>query len=179
MEWYERLAEYFPEHEMKDPGHFQALIEDKDVYHKEETEDYLLLYAEFPTFLFIDYLLIRPETRGKGVGTKVLEKLKKKGKTILLEVEPVDREDEDTVKRVHFYRKNGFVRADRIQYRREDDQGETYEMNIYYWSPDEHVPQKEILEQMAKACAEIHNFRSRRFYGREVANPDEVLKWKH
>ncbi|MCC0567332.1 GNAT family N-acetyltransferase [Brevibacillus borstelensis] len=178
MEWYERLSEYFPEQEMKDPRQLQALIENKDVYHKEETEDYLLLYAEFPTFLFIDYLLINPETRGKGIGTKLLNRLKEKGKTIILEVEPIDREDEDTWKRVNFYRKNGFVKADRIQYRREDDSGETYEMKIYYWSPDQDEPQEVILEKMAKACQEIHNFRAKRYYGRDVADPDEVLDLK-
>lgn len=178
MEWYERLNEYFPEHEMKDPRQMQALIEEKDVYHKEETDDYIMLYAEFPTFIFIDYLLINPETRGKGIGTKVLNKLKQKGKAILLEVEPIDREDEDTLKRVNFYRKNGFVKADRIVYQREDESGEPYEMKIYYWSPEEDLPQEVILEKMAKACQEIHNFRSKRYYGRVVADPDEVLRLK-
>jgi hypothetical protein len=55
MEWYERLNEYFPEHEMKDPRQMHALIEDKEVYHKEETDDYIMLYAEFPAFIFIDW----------------------------------------------------------------------------------------------------------------------------
>ncbi|MFM1655765.1 GNAT family N-acetyltransferase [Brevibacillus sp. B_LB10_24] len=176
MEWFERLNEYFPEHEMKDPRQIQALLDDKDVYHKEETDEYIMLYAEFPTFIFIDYLLINPETRGQGIGTKVLNRMKQKGKAILLEVEPIDREDEDTVKRVNFYRKNGFKKADRIQYRREGDSGETYEMKIYYWSPDADLPQESVLEKMAKACEEIHNFRSKRYYGRVVADPDEVLE---
>lgn len=175
MEWYERLSEYFPEHEMKDPRQMHALIEDKDVYHKEETDDYIMLYAEFPAFIFIDYLLINPETRGRGIGTKVLNKLKQKGKIILLEVELEDREDEDTVRRANFYLKNGFVKADRIVYRREDQSGEPYEMKIYYWSPEEEIPQEEILEKMSEACEEIHNFRSKRYYGRTVADPDEVL----
>ena len=178
MEWYERLNEYFPEHEMKDPRQLQALIEDKDVYHKEETDQYLLLYAEFPTFIFIDYLLIKPERRGKGVGTKVLNQLKQKGKDIILEVEPIDRDDEDTLRRVNFYRKNGFVKADRIQYEREDQSGEPYEMKIYYWTPKETLPQELVLEKMAKACREIHNFRSKRYYGRVVADPEEVLTLK-
>lgn len=177
MEWYERLNEYFPEHEMKDPGQLQELIEDKDVYHKEETEDYVVMYAEFPSFIFIDYLLVDPRTRGKGVGTQVINRFKQKGKPIILEVEPVDQEDKDTQKRVKFYERNGFVRADRIHYRREDDSGETYETNIYYWSPEE-LPQKDILEKMAKACREIHNFRSSKYYGRLVADPDKVLKLK-
>jgi len=181
MEWYDRLTEYFPEHEMKNIGQIQALInEKKDIYHKIETDQFLLLYAEFPTFIFIDYLLIDPSTRGQGIGTSIINKLKVKGKDILLEVEPIDHEDEDTVKRVHFYRKNGFVKADRIQYRWADENGEEYEMKIYYWSPENHrVPQEMILKKMIKACQEIHNFRSKQYYGRMVANPDEVLHLKH
>ena len=178
MEWYERLNEYFPEHEMKHPEQLYALIEDKDVYYKEETDEYIMLYAEFPTFVFIDYLLINPETRGRGIGTKVLDQLKQKAKMILLEVEPVDREDEDMVKRVNFYRKNGFMKADRIQYRREDQDGEIFEMNIYYWSPKDDISQEDIMDNMQKAVAEIHNFRSKSYYGRLLADPDEVLRLK-
>ncbi|MFP3422487.1 N-acetyltransferase, partial [Bacillus sp. SIMBA_161] len=88
---YDRLTEYFPEHEMKKMGQMQALINEKDIYHKVETDDFLLLYAEFPTFIFIDYLLVDSATRGKGMGTSIINKLKAKGKDILLEVEPVDR----------------------------------------------------------------------------------------
>jgi GNAT superfamily N-acetyltransferase len=178
MEWFERLNEYFPDHEMKDPRQLQALIEDQDVYHKEETNEYLLLYAEFPTFIFIDYLLIKPEMRGKGVGTKILNQLKQKGKDIILEVEPIDRDDEETLKRANFYRKNGFIKADRIQYEREDQSGDPYEMKIYYWSLEENLPQEVVLEKMSKACQEIHNFRSERYYGREVADPENVLSMK-
>ncbi|MET3288314.1 UNVERIFIED_CONTAM: GNAT superfamily N-acetyltransferase [Brevibacillus sp. OAP136] len=179
MEWYERLTEYFPEYEMKTEAQIKALIKEKDSYHKVETDQYLLLYAEFPTFLFIDYLLINPATRGKGIGTSVINKLKAKGKDILLEVEPINREDQDTVRRVRFYQKNGFVKADRIQYRWQDDNGEIYEMNIYYWSPHDTLPQEKVMEKMARACQEIHNFRSKQYYGRMVANPEEVLHLKH
>jgi GNAT superfamily N-acetyltransferase len=175
MEWFERLADYFPEHEMKDPRQLYDLIEDKDIYHKEETDEYIVMYAEFPTFIFIDYLLVNPATRGKGVGTKLLNRFKEKEKTIIVEVEPIDHEDEDTKKREAFYRKNGFVKADRIQYRRKDEDGKPYEMNIFYWSPED-LPQKVIMDKMAKACEEIHNFRSKKYYGRKLADPDEVLK---
>lgn len=178
MEWYERLHEYFPEHEMKDLRQLQALIQDKEVYHKEETNEYILLYAEFPTFIFIDYLLINPHIRGKGIGTKVLNRLKQKGKDVILEVEPVDRSDKDTVRRSNFYLKNGFIKADRIQYEREDRSGEPYEMKIYYWSANENLPQEVVLEKMAKACQEIHNYRSVKYYGRVVADPDDVLTIK-
>lgn len=177
MKWYERLNEYFPEHEMKDPRQLSDLIENQDLYHKEETEDYIVLYAEFPTFLFIDYLLVNPQARGKGTGSKVIDRFKEKGKTIILEVEPADLEEKDSQKRILFYRKNGFLQADHIQYRREDENGEIRELNIFYWSPED-LPQKEIMDKMAKACEEIHNFRSGKYYGRKVADPEEVLRLK-
>ncbi|EGL83588.1 hypothetical protein CathTA2_0875 [Caldalkalibacillus thermarum TA2.A1] len=52
-----------------------------------------------------------------------MEELKAKGKTIILEVEPVDEDDSDTVKRERFYLSNGFKKAEQIRYYR--DVGET------------------------------------------------------
>jgi ribosomal protein S18 acetylase RimI-like enzyme len=177
MDWYEKLNDYFPEHEMKDPNQLKDLIEEKDVYHIEETDDYIILYADFPTFLFIDYLLVISNSRGKGMGTKVLDRLKKRGKMILLEAEPSDPDNEDTRRRLAFYEKNGFRKADQIRYVREDDEGRPFSMHILYWSPTE-MPQETIMERMEKACEEIHNFRAKKYYGRLLADPDKVLNWK-
>ncbi|XEC95133.1 GNAT family N-acetyltransferase [Paenibacillus tarimensis] len=177
MQWYEKLNDYFPEHEMKNRGQLKALLETYPYYHKEETSEYIVLYAEFPTFIFIDYLLVTSRERGKGIGSKVLDRFKQKEKMILLEAEPVDASDEDTGKRMKFYLKNGFKKADRIRYTREDAQGETFEMNILYWPPFEE-DQTVIMEKMRKACSEIHNFHSQRYYGRTLADPDESLEWK-
>lgn len=177
MDWYRRLNDYFPEEEMKQYGQLRDLIRDHDLYYKEETEDYLILYAEFDSFLFVDYLLVKETARGGGVGSRVIQKLKEKGKPILLEVEPVDPNVSDTEKRVRFYAKNGFQIADRVRYQRETDDGDTFDLNIYYWSPRS-LSQRAILDMMAKACDKIHNFRSKRYYGRIQADPDKVLEWK-
>lgn len=176
MNWYRKLNEYFPEHEMKKKGQLTDLIEDKDVYYKEETEDYLVLYAEFPDFIFIDYFLVTSNRRSKGLGSSVLERFKQKNKMILLEVEPPDNEDVDTERRLAFYQKNGFRIANHIEYTREDGDGEKFSMDILYWPAGE-VSQKVIMERMALACRSIHNYRSRHYYGRVIADPDEVLNW--
>lgn len=70
MNWYNRLNEYFPEEEMKAYGQLRDLIHDRDMYHKEETEDYLVLYGEFSSFVFVDYLLVKQKVRSKGVGSR-------------------------------------------------------------------------------------------------------------
>lgn len=177
MDWYEKLNDYFPEHEMKDPNQLKDLIEEKDVYHLVETDDYIVLYAEFPSFIFIDYLLVTSRSRGRGIGTKVLGRLKSKGKMILLEAEPDSPGNEDAQRRLSFYFKNGFRLAESIRYVREDDEGRPYPMHILYWSQSD-LPESEIMARMEKACEEIHNFRAKRYYGRLLADPDKVLSWK-
>lgn len=176
MNWYEKLNNYFPEQEMKKKEHLKDLIEDKDVYHKEETDDYLVLYAEFHDFIFIDYLLVTSNSRSRGLGSRILERFKQKNKMILLEVEPPDDEDVDKDRRLAFYQRNGFRVANHIEYTREDGDGEKFTMDILYWPAGE-VSQKVIMERMALACRSIHNYRSRHYYGREIANPEEVLNW--
>lgn len=174
--WYVKLNDYFPEHEMKHEDQLKDLIEDKDVYHKIETDQYVLLYAEFPEFIFIDYVLVLEEARGQGIGTHVLEQLKQKNKLILLEAEPADSSNIDTEKRIQFYTRNGFRLTQKIQYVREDDDGDPYEMKILYWSPQPEN-EKNIFAKMEKACKEIHNYRSQYYYGRTLADPEEVLNW--
>ncbi|MCA0758650.1 GNAT family N-acetyltransferase [Paenibacillus sp. N4] len=178
MEWYEKLNDYFPEHEMKHPQQLKELIEENEFYHKEETDDYIMLYADFPTFVFIDYLLVTSNTRGKGMGTKILDRLKARGKLIILEAEPVMPKDSDSERRLTFYYRNGFKKADLIRYTRRDEQDEPYTMHVLYWSPAG-IPQAIVLEKMELACDEIHNFRSKRHYGRQLVDLDEALDWKN
>ena len=76
------------------------------------------MYVELEHFIFIDYLLVSKNTRGEGIGHKLLEKLKRKEKPIILEVEPINYEDSDTEKRLHFYKREGFIHAKSIGYER-------------------------------------------------------------
>jgi GNAT superfamily N-acetyltransferase len=176
MNWYNKLNDYFPQQEMKKEEHIRDLIQDQEAYHKEETKDYIVLYAEYPDFIFIDYFLVTSQERGKGLGSRILDQFKAKNKIILLEVEPPDIEDVDTERRLAFYKRNGFRIANHIEYEREDEKGESFFMDILYWPAGE-VSQKVIMDRMAKACRTIHNFRAKAHYGREIANPEEVLRW--
>jgi ribosomal protein S18 acetylase RimI-like enzyme len=178
MDWYEKLSEYFPAHEMKHPGQMEELLAYHPAYKKHETQEYVATYAEFPTFIFIDYLLVNPNIRGKGLGSKALSLFKSKDKTIILEVEPADTDKQETTQRIRFYERNGFQKAEHIVYTRSDEEGDPYEMDVYYWSPSA-VSEREILHQMATICRDIHNFKSEKYYGRIVANPDDVLDWEH
>ncbi|SFJ65757.1 Acetyltransferase (GNAT) domain-containing protein [Halobacillus dabanensis] len=176
MNWYEKLNEYFPVEEMKSREHMEALLKEKsDVYYKDEGEHHVLMYAEFDSFIFIDYVYVSTASRGQGLGHKLIEKMKKKGKPIILEVEPVDYDDSDTEKRLRFYQREGFKHAQSIGYtRRSVVTNELSQMEILYWSPDD-ASEEQIYEQMKEMYTEIHTYKDEEFYGKSYQPVEEVL----
>src|SRR5699024_3837465 len=157
MNWYEKLNKYFPVEEMKSKEHMEMLLQEKgDVYHKDEGPHHVLMYAEFETFIFIDYLWVSAASRGQGLGHQLISKLKEKNKPIILEVEPIDYEDTDTEKRLHFYKRESFSHAQSIGYnRRSLATNEETVMEILYWSP-RNDSEEVIFEQMKKMYELIH-----------------------
>ncbi|MFC7062800.1 GNAT family N-acetyltransferase [Halobacillus seohaensis] len=176
MSWYKKLKQYFPVEEMKSEEHMETLLKEKsDVYYKDEGEHHVLMYAEFSSFLFIDYVYVSSDARGEGLGHKIIEKMKSKGKPIILEVEPVDYDETDTAKRLHFYHREGFKHAQSIGYtRRSLATNEPTPMEILYWSPED-SSEEEIYEQMKKMYEEIHTYKDSEFYGKSYQPVDEVL----
>ncbi|WP_082234645.1 GNAT family N-acetyltransferase [Halobacillus massiliensis] len=176
MSWYNKLKQYFPVEEMKSEEHMETLLKEKsDVYYKDESENHVLMYAEFESFIFIDYVYVSSAARGQGLGHQLIEKMKAKGKPIILEVEPVDYEDTDTAKRLHFYQREGFKHAQSIGYtRRSLATNEPTPMEILYWSPED-ATEEEIYEQMKRMYEEIHTYKDKDFYGKSYQPVDEVL----
>ncbi|MGI8314429.1 GNAT family N-acetyltransferase [Halobacillus mangrovi] len=176
MNWYEKLNEYFPVEEMKSKEHMEALLKEKsDIYYKDEDENHVLMYAEFDTFIFIDYVYVSTNARGQGLGHKLIEKMKAKGKPIILEVEPVDYDETDTEKRLRFYQREGFKHAQSIGYtRRSLATNEVNKMEILYWSPED-ASEEEIYEKMKQMYTQVHTYKDEEFYGKSYQPVDEVL----
>lgn len=179
MDWYEKLNQYFPIEEMKSQKHMELLLQEKgDIYHKDEGPNHVMMYVEMDDFMFIDYLFVSKDARGQGLGKKLLNKLKKKEKPIILEVEPVDYEDTDTQKRLRFYEREGFHHAKSIGYRRRSlATNEITELEILYWSPDE-KDEESIFQKMKKTYETIHTYKDEEVYGEPYQNVDEVLSFK-
>src|SRR5690625_2864233 len=178
MNWYEKLNEYFPVEEMKSKEHMEMLLKEKgDVYYKDESPVHVLMFAEFNSFIFIDYLWVSAETRGQGTGHQLIEKLKKKNKPIILEVEPVDYDDTDTGKRLHFYKREEFNHASSIGYnRRSLATNEETPMEILYWSPNADS-EDVIYEKMKHMYEDIHTYKDKELYGKSYQHVDEVLTY--
>ena len=178
MNWYDKLREYFPVEEMKSKRHMDILLDEKgDVYYKDEGPYHVLMYAEFKDFLFIDYLWVSAESRGKGIGHQMIEKLKAKNKPIILEVEPIDYEDTDSAKRLRFYKREEFTHAQSIEYNRKSlATNEENTLEILYWSP-KGQSEDFIYNQMKKMYESIHTYKDQEIYGKSYQPVVEVLEY--
>lgn len=176
MHWYEKLNRYFPVEEMKSRAHVEALLNEKgDVYRVDHGEHHVVLYVEGERLVFVDYLLVAAEARGQGLGRQILDRLKAKGKPVLLEVEPADYDDTDTVKRQRFYAREGFRRVERLRYRRRSlATKRVNELEILLWSPDD-TTDEDAFDLVRAVYEEIHTWRDRDFYGESYQPTDEVL----
>lgn len=178
MGWYQKLNNYFPEEEMKKKEQLEALIEQNPHYKKVETDQYLVLFGEYEDFIFVDYIIVDKKARGQGLGTKILEELKAKGKNLILEVEPVDADDPDTIKREHFYLDNGFAKAEHIEYYRDvgEDTPVLNAMELYYCSPQGEISEEMIRKQMITAYHDIHHFHYDEYFDRNIPLPEALVQ---
>jgi len=176
-QWFSNLNEYFPAREMKSEEHMACLLKQKEHAYKIETDpEYTLVYYEEPEFLFIDYILISSSSRGNGLGSRLMGRIKQKNKPIILEVDPITPEDPESAKRVRFYERLHFSKAEAIQYiRNHPITGEKSEMDIFYWSP-ENVSDIWLLEMMKKVYEEVHAFQNQEFYGTVPKPTSAVLQ---
>lgn len=100
----------FPHHEQREKCSQDKILKD-DKYHFNliyDEEDFigLILYWEHEQFIYIEHFCILPEKRNKQYGQKTLDLLSKKGKTVILEIDPPN--DTISERRKNFYERCGF-----------------------------------------------------------------------
>ncbi|MDO5407954.1 MAG: GNAT family N-acetyltransferase [Eubacteriales bacterium] len=101
----------FPPHEQREALSQKRILGDGeyhfDLIYDEELFVGLALYWETEQFLYLEHFCILPEARNRRYGQKVLEKLKERQKTLILEIDPP--EDDISIRRKGFYERCGFV----------------------------------------------------------------------
>ncbi|WP_068677568.1 N-acetyltransferase [Oceanobacillus sp. Castelsardo] len=180
MNWYEKLNTYFPVNEMKSKLQLDMLMLEKDEHYvKDEGEYHIVMYAEFDTYIFIDFIWVSEKARGKGIGHQLMEKFKAKNKTIILEVEPINEEEPDTEKRLRFYKREGFQYAKPIDYQFQSFiSNELVKMEILYWT-NSATSEWAIYENMKEVYNEIHSYKVENIYGVTPKPVSEVLNFKN
>lgn len=110
---YDLIKESFPKEEYRDyekqktlfrhPEYRIFVKKDKE---SEEIKAFLAVW-EFDSFVYVEHFAVNPAMRNGGIGSKMLKTLMEAtDKMIILEVEPP--EDEMAVRRIGFYKRNGF-----------------------------------------------------------------------
>lgn len=176
MNWYEKLNQYFPIEEMKSKEHIEILLTDKqEIYKKmKDLTMFYYMWKGMSLFSLITYLF--PRNQGAGVRKKTDSKVAKRQKTILLEVEPVQEHDDDTLKRLRFYKREGFKHASSISYSRKSlATKEDTPMEILYWPSDSSIEDEDVFNFMKEIYSEIHTYKDNHLYGKSYQNVEDVL----
>ena len=110
-DFFKILESSFPAKEYRSYERQKELLDhpdyDIEVYEEEERIKGYISSWKFKDFNFVEHLVVCPDTRGEGIGTKILTSARSKWiKRIYLEVEPP--EDEISRRRIAFYERNGF-----------------------------------------------------------------------
>ena len=101
----------FPDYEQRERTSQDKILKD-DEYHFDLIDDGeafigLALYWETECFIYVEHFCILPEMRNKGYGKNVLGLLGKKGKKVILEIDPPV--DDISIRRKGFYERCGFA----------------------------------------------------------------------
>jgi len=101
----------FPAHELRLWPDQQAVMNDP-LYHfdlclLDGVLAGLILYWDFGAYIYVEHFCVEPTMRGHGLGTLILAELAKKGKPIILEIDPLT--DDVAVRRKGFYERCGYV----------------------------------------------------------------------
>lgn len=110
-------TETFPPEERRNLQQLKNFIESRpQMYFNaiEETGELcgLVIYWDFGSFCYLEHLAVFPEKRNRKIGQQVLEFMSRNIKTDhLLEVEPAL--DELTIRRINYYRRNGYEILDK------------------------------------------------------------------
>ncbi|MDF1617627.1 GNAT family N-acetyltransferase [Petrocella sp. FN5] len=160
-------VDLFPEQERKTTSVLKKLLGTRDyILYKivnEQNSAYmgfvLLLQLDDSSAIWLDFIGIDKTYQGYGIGSKVLNLLKKKYsmgyKGMYFEVECLD-ENPDTARRIKFYEKFG-AKALKVDYNLPTQQGDLPMLLYYQPLSNEQLPsQKEVDEVIRKAHQFIH-----------------------
>lgn len=104
----------FPDHERWQKEAFGRACEDERFNTKLAVDENgelmaLLYYWLFGEFLYVEFLAVNPEMRGRNIGSEIIAALIKEnpGRKVMLEIDPPV--DEISIRRLRFYERLGFV----------------------------------------------------------------------
>lgn len=131
------LNKQFSPEELKEYDEIKQLIKDTkyELYIAKDNNEIIgyTIIARIGAIIWLDYLAVLKDFQGHGYGSKILKKLKEKNaetKGCLLEVEKPNQIEENTIRRINFYKKFGAKKLE-INYLYPTKTG-GFPMDLYY-----------------------------------------------
>lgn len=107
----------FPHYEIWSRSSLEKASSDPDCHTKVMLDEHgylmaLLFYWTHANLLYIEFLAVKPDMRGRNIGTQLINQLTEdyQGYEIILEIDPP--QDSISIRRQHFYERIGFVMND-------------------------------------------------------------------
>lgn len=101
----------FPEHEQREQDSQQLIMSQPDyqfnLIFDENLFVGLMLCWETETFIYVEHFCILPDLRNNSYGSRSLDLLSERGKTVILEIDPPV--DDISIRRKGFYMRSGFI----------------------------------------------------------------------
>ena len=111
---YNDLNEQFPPEELKGYEEIKKLIKNNryELYLAKENDEIIgyTIIARLESIIWLDYIAVLKKFQGLGYGSKILKQLKEindKNNGCLLEVEKPNHTEQNTIRRINFYKKLG------------------------------------------------------------------------
>ena len=104
-------SDCFPYHEQRETASQTAVMANPE-YHFTLIQEHnafigCVLYWETANFIYVEHFFIHPERRNNAYGKRTLEWLCAKGKSVILEIDPIN--DDISARRKGFYERCGFT----------------------------------------------------------------------
>lgn len=157
---YSDMTGQFPIFELKSYEHYIKYFDsDKYCFYRAGDIGYIL-FVNIDDYIWVDYLAIFKEYQSMGFGSKILDLIKeefKNYKGIFFEVEKVDFNKINTVKRSKFYVKNGVNPVNNIEYYYPNDEGGLL-MDLYYCPLKDKNPDNKTIKKVISDVFEFIHY---------------------
>lgn len=160
---YADMLTQFPQNELKTFEQYKKLCEKEEyiVYNAMENNEqvgYIIIVENKELkYIWIDYLAIFKKFHSKGYGHKILKQLSELYSNYngcFLEVEKVNKEIPNTIRRVNFYESQGAIKQPIDYYY--PDYNEALPMDLYYFPYQEFSPITNILNEIKFVFKILH-----------------------
>lgn len=151
-ELYKTLQAQFPPEEMKSYETFEKILKNPkykvfSICENNQVYGYFTYFEFDDNTILIDYFVINKEYHSKGIGSLTFNQMKElyQYNGCFLEVEKYNPKNQNTLRRINFYKKLGAIKLDINYIYPNQNQGLPMDLYFMPFKPSSNIPSKEAV----------------------------------